>query len=113
MEDSQGKLKNFITLLVYVFKCIFLFREANENQLKKLEMCGYPSQENFLNSIGESPHIVSNGQGLPYGLLYDVTVHTIRENIHIRNGELSKLGMEPKYVLNLSGRTDLVVLLPG
>lgn len=95
------------------FPCLFLFQEANENQLKKLEMCNYPSLVKFLNSIGESPHIISNGQGLPNGLLYDVTIHKIRKNIHIRNGELSKLGTEPKYVLNLSGRTDIVVLLPG
>lgn len=76
-------------------------------------MCSYPSLNFFLNSVGESPHIISNGQGLPNRLLYDVTVHIIRKNIHIRNGELSKLGTEPKYVINLSGRTDIVVLLPG
>ena len=64
-------------------------------------------------SIGESPSIVGNGQALPNALLFNVDVYTMRKNILIRSAELRKTGEEPKHVFNLSGRSDLVALMPG
>ena len=64
-------------------------------------------------SIGESVSIVGNGQALPHALLFNVDVYTTRKKIFIRSAERRKSGLEPKLVFNLSGRSDLVALLPG
>jgi hypothetical protein len=64
-------------------------------------------------SIGENPLVVANGQTLPNGLLFNVHVYTLRENIFVRGDELRKTESEPKHVFTLSGRTDLIVLKAG
>ena len=64
-------------------------------------------------SIGENPVIVADGQQLPCSLLYDVFVYSKRNSISHRRRDLRTTGDELSYLFNLSGRTDIVVLLPG
>ena len=63
-------------------------------------------------SIGENPLIVADGQGLHCGFLYDVFVYS-KQNPTNQRGDLRTTSDEPLYVFNLSGRTDIVVLLTG
>ena len=80
--------------------------------VKRLEASSYAPFQAFLLSIGENPVIVADGQRLPCGFLYDVLVYSKRNRISCQRGDLHMTGDEPRYVFNLSGRTDIVVLLP-
>ena len=81
-------------------------------ELKALEASSYAPFQAFLLSIGENPLIVADGQQLPCGFLYDVLVYSKPNRTNRQRGELRMTGVEPRYVFNLSGRTDIVVLLP-
>eukprot|EP01038_Epipyxis_sp_PR26KG_P017097 gene17097-23525_t len=52
--------------------------------------------------------IVSEGQGLPDGILYREELWTLKKNTSLRSVELRKSGEEPIFKYILYGRTDLV-----
>ena len=90
--------------------------DATAKGTEKSEASSYAPFKTYLTGIGENPVIVCNGQNLPdgsLGLLFNKPVFSMRKNLEIRSCELRKTGLEPKHQLNLSGRTDLVVLKPG
>jgi hypothetical protein len=51
---------------------------------------------------------VSEGQGLPDGLLYHEELWTLKKNTSLRSEDLRKISQEPIFKYILRGRTDLV-----
>ena len=74
------------------------------------EATAYGPLATYLRESGLAVEVVSNGQTLPHGNLFNVDVHTLREKLGVRSSELRLTNSEPRYKLNLKGRTDLIVL---
>jgi len=52
---------------------------------------------------------ISAGTGLPGGFFFEVDLHTLRPRIGVRSNELRITNSEPRYMLHLRGRSDVVV----
>jgi hypothetical protein len=61
-----------------------------------------------LQSHGIDAICVSEGQGLPNGLLYHEELWTLKPNILLRSEDLRKIGKESVFKYVLQGRTDFV-----
>lgn len=94
---------------------IFDLEKSNkltENETRILETSSYAAFRDHLNALGVNAFVIGNGQSLPYNLLFNVDVYTIRPSIFVSSDELCKTGDEQKLRFNLSGRSNLVVLDP-
>jgi hypothetical protein len=77
------------------------------------EDVSYIPLQQYLQNIGIIAVVIGSGTGLPLGLLYNVDIYSLKQNLTIRSDELRQDGSEPKMRFHLKGRTDLVVLRRG
>ena len=75
----------------------------------KSESDSYQPLCDYLNSEGIISKIVSNGNNLPNGKLYEVDIYSLKP-LDVTSDELRKEGKEPRIMFQLSGTTDLVTL---
>jgi hypothetical protein len=84
--------------------------EHVKNQDKELEISSYDPLKAYLVGMDRNVHIVGNGQNLPHGLLFSTNVFTLRPKLGVPSAKLRLTHQEPKYKIEIVGRTDLIVL---
>jgi len=57
--------------------------------------------------------VVASGDHLYNGRLFEQDVHTLKEDISVSSFELRKTGAQPRKIITIKGRTDVVIIDPN